>query len=96
MRHFLLAAVFMFSTMSVTVVADELDNADAAVTGILFDYEGSEEFATYIIKDDGFVDITFARNMPDKLYGEILAKLNNHPDIHGVLAGKGGPVCRIW
>ena len=96
MRHYLLAAVLMFSVLSVTAVADKLDNADAAVANILFDYEGSEQFATYIIKEDGFVDITFARNMPDKLYSEILAKLNNHPDINGVLAGKGGPVCTIW
>jgi len=96
MRHYLLAVVLMFSALSGTAVADTLDNADAAVANILFDYEGSEEFATYIIKDDGFVDITFARNMPDKLYGEILTKLNSHPDINGVLAGKGGPVCKIW
>ena len=92
----IIVVVFLLLFGSVNTLADELSNADAAVANILFEYDGSEEFATYIIKDDGFVDITFARNMPDKLYGELLSKLNNHPDIKGVLAGRGGPICRQW
>lgn len=70
--------------------------ADGAVANILFEYDGAEEFASYAVREDGFVDITFARNMPDALYSELLAKLQNNPDIPGVLAGKGGRVCRLW
>lgn len=69
--------------------------ADSAVAVILFEYDGSEEFASYVVKDDGFVDINFARNMPDELYAEILTKMKNHPHIKDVLAGKTGPMCRF-
>ena len=75
--------------------ADALSKADAAVANILFDFDGADEFATYRVNDDGFVDIVFARNMPDKVYSELLTRLQNHPDIHGVLAGKGGPACQV-
>ena len=71
-----------------------MDKADAAVANILFDYEYSEEYTSYMVKDDGFVDVTFAKNIPKKLYSEILNKLNNHPDINGVLAGTTGAYCK--
>jgi len=74
------------------VAEDAVSKASAAVSGVLFDYDG-DEFASYAIRDSGFVDITFASNTPDALYGEILNKLQMHPDIKGVLSGKGGPVC---
>lgn len=69
--------------------------ANAAVAGILFDYDANE-FTSYSIREDGFADIIFARNTPDALYSEILNKLQHHPGIKGVLAGKGGPVCRAF
>ena len=76
--------------------ADHLQRADAAVANILFDYDGSFEFASYKVSESGFVDITFANNTPDALYGEILDKLEEHPDIDGVLSGKGGPTCDLF
>lgn len=76
--------------------ADRLQRADAAVANILFDYDGSFEFASYKVSESGFVDITFARNTPDALYSEILGKLEGHPDIDGVLSGKGGPTCDLF
>jgi hypothetical protein len=74
---------------------DALSKADAAVSNILFDEE-ADEFTSYSISQDGFVDITLARNTPDPLYSKILNKLLKHPDIKGVLAGKGGPICSIF
>lgn len=71
---------------------DALSKTNSAVTSILFEYD-ADEFASYGIRDDGFLDISFARNTPDALYSEILNKLQKHPDIKGVLAGKGGPNC---
>ena len=53
-------------------------------------YEGAGEFASYLIRLDGLADISFANNMPDALYSELLAKLQKHPDINGLIAGKGG------
>ncbi len=71
---------------------DPASRANAAVSNILFDYD-ADQFASFAIRDDGFVDITFARNTPDVLYAEMINKLRAHPDIKGVLPGKGGPVC---
>ena len=71
---------------------DALAKASAAVNSILFGYD-AEEFSSYSIDEDGSVEITFARNTPDALYSKILNKLQRDPDIHGVLAGKTGPIC---
>jgi len=79
-----------------TLHADELDKADSAVANTLFEYDGSEEFATYKANEDGSVDLIFASNTPDDLYEEILTKLQNHPDISSVLASQGGPACRLF
>jgi len=75
---------------------DRLQLADEAVANILFDYDGSFEFASYKVNETGFVDITFASNTPDSLYSEILNKLESHPAIDGVLSGKGGPTCELF
>lgn len=71
---------------------DRLSKATDAVTSILFDFE-AEEFTSYKISDSGFVDIVFARNTPELLYSLILNKLKHHPDIDGVLAGRGLAAC---
>lgn len=73
---------------------DAQSKADRAVASLLFEYEGAEEFASYLIRPDGLADISFASNMPDALYSEMLAKLQKHPDINGVIAGKGGRACK--
>lgn len=80
-----------------TVLAGEAqDAADLAVANILFEYDGAGEFATYRIDGRGFVEITFASNMPDALYSEILNRLQHDPAIRGVLAGRGGPACSLF
>ncbi|MDP1681704.1 MAG: hypothetical protein Q8L39_08000 [Burkholderiales bacterium] len=73
---------------------DAQSKADRAVANLLFEYDGAEEFASYLIRLDGLADISFASNMPDALYSELLSKLQKHPDINGVIAGKGGRACR--
>jgi len=95
-------AILLFVLLSVGVMGsapavaeDAQSKAGTAVSGILFDYDGGK-FATYVVRDSGYVEITFASNTPDPLYGEILNKLRSHPDIKGVLSGKGGPVCSIF
>lgn len=93
MKTYLLTLLLLFSPF---VFADELTRADEAVATILFEYDGSEEYATYKVNEDGSVDLVFASNMPDVLYEEILTRLQNHPHISSVLAGRGGPVCRLF
>ena len=92
----LLAAICLFFAGSAGLYADELSKADSAVVNILFEHDGSEEYATYKVNDDGSVDMVFARNTPGKLYEDILTKLQNHPDISSVLASKGGPACKLF
>lgn len=91
---------FLFiSLFSLNLQAAEQDPqgvADLAVSNILFDYDGSSEFASYKVSDSGFVDIIFARDMPEKLYGEILTKLQNSKEISGVLSSNSGPACGLW
>ena len=93
MRGILLTVMLLLSFVA---LADELGKADEAVANILFEYDGSEEYATYKANEDGSVDLVFASNMPDSLYEEILTRLQNHPDISSVLAGRGGPVCKLF
>jgi hypothetical protein len=95
MRRVVLSIFFMLAFSS-AVLADELDRADAAVATVLFEFEGSEEYASYRANEDGSVDLIFARNTPDALYEAILTRLQKHPDISSVLASKGGPACRLF
>lgn len=97
LKHFFILSIFItFATVQVCYAEDALSRADAAVANILFEYDGSEQFASYSISERGDVNITFAENMPDELYAEIVTKLSSHPDIHSVLAGKGGPSCGFF
>ena len=79
-----------------TAVADAVSRSHGAVSEILFDYDDIIEYVTYSVRSDGFVDITFPANIPDKLYLEILTKLQQNNDITGVLSGKGGSSCPLW
>lgn len=74
---------------------DAQSKADSAVANILFDYDYGDEFASYRVSEDGFVDLLMASNTPENIYAEILTRLQNHPDIDGVLASKSGPVCKV-
>ena len=75
-------------------LADETEaKAGEAVANIIFDYDGSNEFLSYRVRPDGFVDAVFASNTPEPLYNEIVEKLRANAGIKGVLVGRGGPVC---
>lgn len=74
---------------------DLASRSDSAVADILFDYD-ADEFASYSVRDDGYVDINFASNVPEGLYSKILNELQNDPNIPGVLAGKTGPTCSLF
>lgn len=76
-----------------TLANDTESKAGEAVANVLFDFDGSNEFVSYVVRPDGFVDALFARNTPEPLYTEVVEKLRAHPDIKGVLSGRGGPVC---
>jgi len=94
----ILVAIWLIALVSIApnLNADELLKADSATANILFDYDGSEEYASYKANEDGSVDLIFASNTPDKLYEDILTRLQNHPHISSVLASKGGPACKLF
>ena len=95
--------IALISIFSVTLLAssfscaeeDRQAKADLAVANILFEYDYGSEFASYRVDDNGFVDILMARNTPDEIYAEVLTRMQNHPDIDGVLASKSGPACKV-
>jgi len=95
-RRFLLAALLAAAVAATPALADDpMVRAGVAVANILFAHDG-DQFTTYTVREDGFVDIDFARNTPEALYSQILGELQQSPDIKGVLAGKGGPVCSLF
>jgi len=93
-RFLACSAAILSLHLSLPAAAEEdaLSKATSAVTAIIFD-AAAEEFMSYNVHEDGYVDITFARNTPDRIYSDILEKLRSHPDIHGVMAGRDGPTC---
>lgn len=92
----LLIVLFCCFFSSNVLHADEQSQADAAVANILFEYDGSEEYASYKANDDGSVDLIFASNTPGKIYEDILNQLQSHPHVSSVLAGRGGPICKLF
>jgi len=84
MRTLLVSALLVFA--SFTAQAGQPESEDA-VTNILFDE--NMENVYYSFRSDGFVDIWFGPAVPDKDYSRILERLRKHPDIPGVLAGRG-------
>ena len=61
--------------------------SEEAVTNILF--EEDMQNASYSLRSNGYVDILFGPSVSDADYARILNKLKTHPNIPGVLAGKG-------
>ena len=84
MKPFLLALCLGLSPLPALAGQAE---ADAAVTAILFAQD--MENVSYTVRHDGYVDILFGAAVSDADYSRLLALLQNHPDIPGVLAGRG-------
>ncbi len=61
--------------------------ADSAVAAILFAQD--MENVSYSVRRDGYVDILFGAAVTDAEYSRLLDLLQHHPDIPGVLAGRG-------
>lgn len=92
----LVCMVILLASSAAMSDEDVQFKADNAVANILFDYDGAETYTTYVVDEDGYVDITFASNIPDALYSELLQKLKDNTDIKGVLAGTSGPACSLF
>lgn len=84
MRYmFALFAVLLFA---LPVHAGQAESENA-LTNVLFD-ENMENFF-YTLRDDGFVEILFGPAVDEKDYIRIVERLRKHPDIPGILAGRG-------
>ncbi|MFV2056901.1 MAG: hypothetical protein ACC707_10560 [Thiohalomonadales bacterium] len=95
-KRFGLIIILLIFNANFALAEDVNSRADFAVANILFDYDRSSEFATYAIDESGFVSISFSRDIPELLYGEILTRMQNSPEITGVLSDRGGPVCGFF
>ena len=81
-----LLAVFVSLLFTVPAFAGPME-AEDAVTNILFDE--NMENVSYSFRGDGFVDILFGPAVDEKDYIRIVERMRSHPDIPGVLAGRG-------
>ena len=84
MRHLLVSAMLILISLAAQAGQSEAENA---LTAILFDE--NMENVSYSLRKDGFVDILFGVAVAEKDYIRILERLRQHPDIPGVLAGRG-------
>lgn len=88
------AIVLLLAMLSVQPAFAGADEAENAVTGILFD--ANMENVSYSFRKDGFVDILFGLAVPEAEYVRIVEQIRKHPDVPGVLAGRGvGNYCRV-
>jgi hypothetical protein len=91
MRYLQLAALALLCVEPILAGPVEAENA---VTNILFDEK--MENATYAFRGDGFVDILFGTAVPESEYIRIVELIRKHPDVPGVLAGRGkGNYCPV-
>ena len=81
-----LVAALASLLIALPALAGQAESEDA-VTGILFDE--NMENVSYSLRGDGFVDITFGIAVEEKTYIRIVERMRAHPDIPGVLAGRG-------
>lgn len=81
-----LLAVFVSLLLVMPAYAGPMESEDA-VTNILFDE--NMENVSYSFRGDGFVDILFGPAVDEKDYIRIVERMRKHPDIPGVLAGRG-------
>ena len=84
MRHVLILFISLFAAFPAFAGIEESENA---LTNLLFDEK--MENVSYSLRSDGFVDILFGIDVPEKEYVRILELIRKHPDIPGVLAGRG-------
>jgi len=84
MRQMLIVFVSLLLAAPAFAGQPESENA---VTNILFDE--NMENVSYSFRSDGFVDIWFGPAVPDKDYIRIVERMRKHPDIPGVLPGRG-------
>ena len=81
-----LVAALASLLIALPALAGQAESEDA-VTGILFDE--NMENVSYSLRGDGFVDIIFGVAVAEGDYIRIVERMRKHPDIPGVLAGRG-------
>lgn len=85
---------FILALMFVQPALAGQPEAEDAVTNILFDEK--MENVTYSFRSDGFVDILFGTAVPEAEYIRIVELIRKHPDVPGVLSGRGkGNYCPV-
>ena len=76
----------MQSSMLSSAYADR-SASETALADVLFELD--MENVSYSIRHDGFIDITFGSAVTDEEFLKTVKMLNEHPDIPGVLSGRG-------
>ena len=84
MRQLTILLVSLFVALPAFAGLEESENA---LTNLLFDEK--MENVSYTLRSDGFVDILFGIDVPEKEYIRIVELIRKNPNIPGVLPGRG-------
>jgi hypothetical protein len=85
--------VVMQSSFMSAAFADR-SASEAALADVLFELD--MENVSYSIRHDGFIDISFGAAVTDEEFLKTVKMLTGHPDIPGILSGRGsGNYCPI-
>ena len=88
MQHLRLSMIILLLALSGQLQAADPQAAFAATGDVLFELD--IENASFKVRHDGYVDILFGPSLPDDAMQQAIEKLRAHPDIPGILAGRGG------
>lgn len=84
MRHLI---AMIFSLLFALPAFAGLEESENALTNLLFDEKMDN--VSYSFRSDGFVDILFGIDVPEKEYIRIVELIRKNPDIPGVMPGRG-------
>lgn len=84
MRHLITLLVTLLLSLPAFAGLEESENA---LTNLLFDEK--MENVSYSLRGDGFVDILFGIDVPEKEYIRIVELIRKNSNIPGVLSGRG-------
>ena len=89
-----LVFALLFSALIALPVYAGQAESENALTNILFDE--NMENVSFSLRGNGFVDILFGIAVAEKDYIRIVERLRKHPDIPGVLPGRGNTdFCKV-
>jgi hypothetical protein len=77
----------LLSTLAGAAFGNDREAAADAAADVLFDLD--IENVSFKVRHDGYVDLVFGPGLPESRYRAAIRALKAHPQIPGILAGRG-------